>query len=88
MPFLWKVLRHLSQEELVRSFKGVRGGYELARSAEKIRLGQILAGTPDSDLASCVLGRSQCDDRDPYPLHALWRNVRGEIEEMMRGTTG
>jgi Rrf2 family iron-sulfur cluster assembly transcriptional regulator len=88
MPFLWKILRRLSQEKLVRSFKGVRGGYELARSAEKITLGQILAVTPDSDLASsCVLGLSQCDDRDPCPLHELWKNVRGEIEEMMRGTT-
>lgn len=88
MPFLWKILRHLSQEKLVRSFKGVRGGYELARSAEKITLGQILAVTPDSDLASsCVLGLSQCDDRDPCPLHDLWKSVRGKIDEMMRGTT-
>jgi Rrf2 family transcriptional regulator, iron-sulfur cluster assembly transcription factor len=88
MPFLWKILRHLSQEKLVRSFKGVRGGYELARSAEKITLGQILAVTPDSDLASsCVLGLSQCDDRDPCPLHDLWRSVRGKIDEMMRRTT-
>jgi Rrf2 family iron-sulfur cluster assembly transcriptional regulator len=88
MPFLWKILRHLSQEKLIRSFKGVRGGYELARSAEKITLGQILAVTPDSDLASsCVLGLSQCDDRDPCPLHDLWKSVRGKIDEMMRGTT-
>ena len=33
MPFLWKILRNLSRTKLVRSFKGVRGGYELARSA-------------------------------------------------------
>ena len=32
-PFLWKILRRLSQKKLVRSFKGVRGGYELARPA-------------------------------------------------------
>jgi len=88
MPFLWKILRHLSQEKLVRSFKGVRGGYELARPAEKITLGQILAVTPDSGLASsCVLGLSQCDDKYPCPLHDLWKKVRGEIDEMMRGTT-
>jgi Rrf2 family protein len=88
MPFLWKILRHLSQEKLLRSFKGVRGGYELARPAEKITLGQILAVTPDSGLASsCVLGLSQCDDKDSCPLHDLWKKVRGEIDEMMQGTT-
>jgi Rrf2 family transcriptional regulator, iron-sulfur cluster assembly transcription factor len=88
MPFLWKILRHLSQEKLVRSFKGVRGGYELARAAEKITVGQILAVSPDSDLASsCVLGMSQCDDEYPCPLHDLWKDLRTEIEGMLEGTT-
>jgi Rrf2 family protein len=87
-PFLWKILRHLSQEKLVRSFKGVRGGYELARPAERITLGQMLAVTPDSGLASsCVLGLSQCDDKNPCPLHDRWKKVRGAIDEMMQGTT-
>lgn len=36
MPFLWKILRLLTQRRLIRSFKGVRGGYELARPAEKV----------------------------------------------------
>lgn len=88
MPFLWKILRHLSEEKLVRSFKGVRGGYELARPAGKITLGQILAVTPDSGLSrSCVLGLAACDDENPCPLHDLWKNVRVEIDEMLQDAT-
>lgn len=29
---------------------------------------------------------SQSGDRDPCPLHDLWKSVRGEIDDMMRGT--
>ena len=28
---------------------------------------------------------SQSGDRDPCPLHDLWKSVRGEIDDMMRG---
>ena len=88
MPFLWKILRHLSQEKLVRSFKGVRGGYELARPAEKIVVSEILRASPDADLAnSCVLGLAQCNDVTPCPLHSYWKEVRKEIGDVLEHTT-
>ncbi|MBV9610531.1 MAG: Rrf2 family transcriptional regulator, partial [Acidobacteria bacterium] len=47
MPFLWKILRNLARKKLVRSFKGVCGGYELARAAERISVSEVLAASPD-----------------------------------------
>jgi Rrf2 family protein len=41
LPYLWKLLKSLSDEGLVRSFKGVRGGYELARSAKDITIRDV-----------------------------------------------
>jgi len=87
MPFLWKILRKLSQQKLVRSFKGVHGGYELARPASSIRLSEILLIGHDSSLmGACVLGLSLCDDRDPCPLHEHWKDVRTEIERKIKST--
>ena len=87
MPFLWKILRKLSQQKLVRSFKGVHGGYELARPASSIRLSEILLVGHDSGLmGECVLGLSVCDDRDPCPLHEQWKDVRVEIERKIKST--
>jgi len=84
IPFLWKILRNLSQQKLVRSFKGVRGGYELARPAHKISISEILAATPDSDLvATCVLGLGRCDDDNPCALHTSWQDLRIKIENLM-----
>ncbi len=88
MPFLWKILRNLSQQKLVRSFKGVRGGYELARPAERISVNEILAATPDHDLlTACVLGLAECDENDPCPFHGSWKKVRSDIEDLMKRTT-
>jgi Rrf2 family transcriptional regulator, iron-sulfur cluster assembly transcription factor len=87
-PFLWKILRRLSQKKLVRSFKGVRGGYELARPAKTISLLKVLELGPTSDqLDCCVLGLTECSDRDPCPLHSRWERLRTEVEQWVQDTT-
>ena len=88
MPFLWKILRNLSQKKLVRSFKGVRGGYELARAAEKISVTQVLAASPDARHTDyCVLGLDQCNEVAPCPLHESWKTVRNQIDDLLKETS-
>src|SRR4029077_16413204 len=88
MLFLWKILRKLSEEKLVRSFKGVRGGYELARPAKNIRVSEVLAAGRDGDqMGRCVLGLDKCDDHDPCPLHSQWKSLRKQIESRFQVTT-
>lgn len=41
--FALKILRKLVNAELLRSFKGISGGYQLARSASSISLADIIA---------------------------------------------
>ena len=88
MPFLWKILRRLSEKRLVRSFKGVHGGYELARPARSIRVSEVLAAGTDGDqMGLCVIGLDKCDDRDPCPLHSQWKNLRKRMESRFQKTT-
>jgi Rrf2 family transcriptional regulator, iron-sulfur cluster assembly transcription factor len=88
MPFLWKILRNLSQQKLLRSFKGVRGGYELARAAQRISIAEVLATTSDENLISaCVLGLSQCNENDACGMHKSWQRVREQLDTMLRKTT-
>jgi Rrf2 family protein len=88
MPFLWKILRNLSRKKLVRSFKGVRGGYELARGAEAITIKQILEAAHDREtLTECVLGLGACQERHPCVLHDTWSDVRGRMETLFSQTT-
>ncbi|MGC2194521.1 MAG: Rrf2 family transcriptional regulator [Terriglobales bacterium] len=88
MPFLWKILRKLGQRKLVRSFKGVRGGYELARPARTIYVSEILSSGRDSDqVGRCILGLERCSDHEPCPLHAHWKDLRTQIEARLKTTT-
>ena len=88
MPFLWKILRKLGQRKLVRSFKGVRGGYELARPAKTTHVAEILKAGRDTDpVGRCILGLAQCSDQEPCPLHSHWKDLRAQIEATLETTT-
>jgi len=87
-PFLWKILHNLTRQKLIRSFKGVRGGYELARPAAEIALEDILHATDGNDLVSgCVLGLPECNEENPCPLHNSWKDVRVHLTEMLERTS-
>ncbi len=86
--FLWTILQALGRRKLVRSFKGVGGGYELARAAEGISLGEIVRATEENDLTtSCVLGLSVCSEEKPCPLHHTWKEIRDRLAVMLAQTT-
>lgn len=88
MPFLWKILRVLTRRRLVRSFKGIRGGYELARPAERISLNDIFLATDGKDFRdACVLGLPECDNQYPCPLHDQWKKIRGTMTQMLDRTS-
>jgi Rrf2 family iron-sulfur cluster assembly transcriptional regulator len=88
VPFLWKILRVLTRRKLVRSFKGIRGGYELARPAESISLNDIFLATDGKDFRDvCVLGLPECDNQYPCPLHEQWEQIRGNMTEMLDHTS-
>ena len=88
MPFLWKILRHLSRKKLVRSFKGVRGGYELARSAERISVEQILQAAQNHEhFRPCIFGLQTCDEQCPCPLHDSWIAIRRDLDRLLATTT-
>jgi len=88
IPFLWKILRNLSQKRLLRSFKGVQGGYELARPPGKITIAQVLNATQGSDLLdACILLHRACDEGNPCPLHGFWRDSKRQLERFVQRTT-
>jgi len=86
--FLWKILQNLARRKLIRSFKGVRGGYELARPAAEITLEDIVEATDGQDVVTgCVLGLAECSEENPCPLHSSWKEVKVKLTEMLEQTT-
>lgn len=88
MPFLWKILQNLARRRLIRSFKGVHGGYELAAPARRVSVEDIVRAMDNGDVAQgCVLGLAECSEKNPCPLHDSWKDIRGRLTEMMQQTT-
>jgi Rrf2 family iron-sulfur cluster assembly transcriptional regulator len=88
VSFLWKILQKLARQRIVRSFKGLHGGYELARPADQITIQAMLDATDgEHEAGRCVLGLSQCDESAPCPLHEQWKEIRGQITNLLEQTT-
>lgn len=88
MPYLWKILRTLTRRKLVRSFKGIRGGYELARPAGRIKLNDVFMAMDGVDFReSCVLGLPECDSQNPCPLHEQWEEIRTDMIRILDHTS-
>ncbi len=91
LRFALKILRKLVFSGMIRSFKGLRGGYEVAKPLEEITVREVLE-TIDGPIAlnRCVLTGSLCDrDREPdktCPYHYLFEHVsdmaRAEFEKV------
>ncbi len=88
MPFLWKILQTLTRRRLIRSFKGMYGGYELAAAAYQVPLSAIVAATDGAEIRdSCVLGLPECDNCNPCPLHEQWKSIRAGMNHMLDETS-
>ena len=60
LRFSLKILRKLVAQGIVRSFKGTQGGYELARPADQITLGEVITFSRcvDNEEFVCTCGDS------------------------------
>ena len=88
MPFLWKILQVLKKGKVVRSRKGIGGGYELAAPPDRITLGAVAHLTEGTDFRqNCALGLPRCNNRKPCRLHQQWKLIRGDIAGMLDETS-
>jgi Rrf2 family transcriptional regulator, iron-sulfur cluster assembly transcription factor len=78
--FLRKVLGELRRHRLLRSAKGIHGGYGLARSASQITVWDVVQSLEsDPGLELCILGSGYCSPENACPLHTDWQKLRQEL---------
>jgi len=86
--YLRKILNELVRGGVLRSTRGKRGGFELAVPAERLTLLAVV-GPFDRVTGSrrCILGRAECSDTNPCPVHARWRSTAEQIARFVGETT-
>lgn len=86
--YLRKILNELVRGGVLRSTRGKRGGFELAVPAERLTLLAVV-GRFDRITGSrrCILGRAECSDTNPCPMHARWKSTAEQIARFVSETT-
>jgi Rrf2 family protein len=89
-PYLEQILLALKGAGLVRSKRGVGGGYVLAREPEEITLAQIIAAV-DGPIRAGDFGEPHtdgaCDHEGQCVLLAIWADVGGRMKQLLEAYT-
>ena len=89
-PYLEQILLALKGAGLVRSKRGVGGGYVLARSPADIRLSEILAAV-DGPISLGDFGEPHqdgaCDHEGQCVLLAIWKSTGEQMRRVLDGFT-
>ena len=83
--FLAKILQKLVKAKIVRSYRGVKGGFSLAKQARDITALDVLEAIEGKlSLNICVLDKKNCNFSKHCPTHFLWLNVQTKVVEMLK----
>ena len=82
--FLAKILQKLARASLVKSFRGVKGGFQLARLPEEISLLDVLEAIEgEVSMNMCVLDQTLCDRSKTCPVHPVWSEIRKDFRKIL-----
>ena len=86
--FMAKILRSLVRAQLLRSTRGVNGGFSLARPAVDVTLLDILEAIEGPlGLTDCVPNPEECEHSMNCPANAVWARVQNSIKQILRSST-
>ena len=83
--FLAKILQKLVKAKIVRSYRGVKGGFSLARQAKDISVLDVLEAI-EGRLAMniCLADKKKCDFSRNCPIHSVWASVQSKVIEVLK----
>jgi len=86
--YLEQLMVPLRTAKLLRSVRGAKGGYYLARPPEQIRLKEIVTAL-EGDVAPvhCVADPERCDRAATCAAREVWSEMHSALEEILCRTT-
>jgi Rrf2 family transcriptional regulator, iron-sulfur cluster assembly transcription factor len=86
--FLSKVLQILVRRKILKSSRGLNGGFALNHDADSINLLGIINAIDGMDLFdTCVLGLKKCSSEMPCPVHHQYKPVKEEFLRILSNKT-
>jgi FeS assembly SUF system regulator len=80
MPTVSKLLKQLAHAQLVDSFRGVHGGYRLARAPEQISVADIVTAMEGPiGMTECSVHSGLCGHEPHCGVRANWQHINRAI---------
>jgi Rrf2 family protein len=86
--YLRKILHELVRSGVLRSTRGKRGGFQLGVPPDQLSLLAIVGRFDGiTERRRCLLGRQECSDAHPCPMHDRWKSTSEQIARFFGSTT-
>lgn len=87
-PTVAKLLKPLAQAGLVEAFRGVNGGYRLARNAADISLVEIVEAMEGPlGMTECSVHAGACGIESSCSARANWRRINDVVADALRSVS-
>ena len=83
--FLAKILQKLARASLVKSFRGVKGGFQLARLPAEVSLLDVVEAI-EGEVAMnvCAIDKGLCGRSSTCPVHPVWVEIREDFRKILK----
>jgi len=79
--FLAKIFQALAKAGIVKSHRGAKGGFSLAKPAAEITIKDVIEAVEGPvHLNVCLIGEGECDQDKVCAVHPIWKEAQ---EKMM-----
>ena len=88
LPTVSKLLKQLASAGLIESFRGVNGGYRLAREPEQISIADIvIAMEGPIGMTECSAQSGLCDHESHCGVRVNWQRINDAIAGALAGVS-
>ena len=86
LPMVSKILKLLTRREILRSQRGVKGGYRLARQPGEISVAEIISAMEGPiALTECVGAPGDCRHEPLCPVRVNWQTISHAVRQALEG---
>ncbi len=88
LPTVQKILKRLTQANILSSERGAHGGYRLSETPERVSVAQIISALEGPiGLTECTLAESQCEQAQGCDIRSNWALINRAIQTALDAVT-
>jgi Rrf2 family iron-sulfur cluster assembly transcriptional regulator len=86
--YLAKIFQRLSKTGLLKSTRGLNGGFNLGKPAKDITMKQVIEALEGPiALNRCLIRQGECEEEKKCPLHEVFEEAQEKFLEVLNRTT-